>query len=190
MSMDNIKTRVITAQLTKADFLKLTAALHKRGDMNTPWWPRVEPFVAAGVGMAGGYAGAFALGAETALAIAVGVCAALVLTFWAASRSRRRQLKGLLRPDGAFLRPFHVSADQTGVTMENEVSSTRVKWEGVFAIDATPDMILLFIDKANAMAIPKAAFADVTAMNAFADELRFLKRRASEAWSRGKEAAA
>ncbi len=188
--MDNIKTRVISAQLTKADFLKLTAALQKRGDRSGHWWPRVEPFVAAGAGMAGGYAAAFAAGAETALAIAVGVCAALVLTFWASSRSRRRQLKGLLRADGAFLRAFHVSADQDGVTIESDVASTRVKWAAIFSIDATPDMVLLFIDKANALAIPRTAFADVTAMNAFADELRFLKRRAGEAWSRGKDVAA
>ncbi len=187
--MDNIKTRVITAQLTKADFLKLTAALHKRGDRNTHWWPRAEPFVAAAVGMVGGYAAAFAAGADTPLAIAVGVSVALVLTFWAASRSRRRQIKGLLRADGAFLRAFHVSADQDGVTMESDVSSTRVKWAGVFAIDTTPDMILLYVDKANAIAVPQNAFASAIAMNAFADELRFLKRRASEAWSQGKETA-
>ena len=188
--MDNIKTRVITAQLTKADFLKLASALHRRGDTSTPWWPRLEPFVAAIVGMAGGYAAAFAAGAETPLAIAVGVSVALVLTFWAASRSRRRQLKGLLRADGAFLRAFHISADQDGVAMDSDLSSARVRWEGIFAIDATPDMILLYIDKANAIAIPQRAFSDVTAMNAFADELRFLKRRAGEAWTRGKENAA
>jgi hypothetical protein len=188
--MDNVRTRVVTAQLTKADFLKLSTALNRKGDRTAHWWPRLEPFVAAAVGMAGGYAGAFAVGAETALAIAVGVCAALLLTFWAGSRSRRRQLKSLLRADGAFLRPFHISADQDGVTMESDVSATRVRWAGVFAIDTTADMILLYIDKANAIAIPQRAFADVTAMNAFADELRFLKRRAGEAWSRGKEAAA
>ena len=188
--MDNIKTRVITAQLTKADFLKLAGALHRRGDTNTHWWPRVEPFVAALVGMIAGYGAAFAAGAETALAIAVGVCAALVLTFAAASRSRRRQLKGLLRADGAFLRPFHISADQDGVAMESDFSSARVKWEGIFAIDTTPEMILLYIDKANAIAVPQRSFSDVTAMNAFADELRFLTRRAGEAWARGKENAA
>lgn len=187
--MDNIKTRVITAQLTKADFLKLTAALHKRGDKTTHWWPRVEPFVAAAVGMAGGYGASFWAGADTPLAIAVGVSAALILTFWAASRSRRRQIKGLLRTDGAFLRAFHISADQDGVTMDSELSTTRVKWAGVFAIDTTPEMILLYVDKANAIAVPLRAFSDVTAMNAFADELRFLKRRAGEAWSH-KEVAA
>lgn len=180
--MDNIRTRVITAQHTKADFLKLAAALQKRGDRNTHWWSRIEPFVAAAVGMAGGYAAAFfLLQAETPLAIAIGVSCALVLTFAAASRSRRRQLKGLLRPDGAFLRTFHLSADQDGVSVDSAVSSTRLKWEGVFAIDATPDMVLLFVDKANAIAIPKSAFADAAAMNAFADELRFLKRRTAEA---------
>jgi hypothetical protein len=188
--MDNIKTRVITAQLTKADFLKLTAALHKRGDKNTHWWPRFEPFVAAVLGMAVGYAAAFAAGADTPLAIAVGVSVAMALTFWAASRSRRQQIKGLLRTDGAFLRAFHISADQDGVTMESDVMSTRVKWPGVFAIDTTPDMILIFVDKANAIAVPQNAFASVVAMNAFADELRFLKRRAGEAWSQGKENAA
>jgi hypothetical protein len=187
--MDKVKTRIITAQLTKADFLKLSAALHRRGDKNSHWWPRIESFVAAGLGMAGGYAAAFALGAEIALAIAVGVSAALVLTFVAASRSRRRQLKSLLRNDGAFLRQFHVSADQDGVMMESDIASTRVKWPGIFSIEATPDLILLYIDKANAIAIPRTAFADVTAMNAFADELRFLKRRAGEAWAR-KDAAA
>lgn len=179
--MDNIRTRVITAQPTKADFLKLAAALQKRGDKASHWWPRIEPFVAAVLGMAAGYAGAFFLAeADTPLAIAVGVSCALVLTFVAASRSRRHQLKGLLRTDGAFLRAFHLSADHTGVTMETDVSSTRVKWEGVFAIDATPDMILIYVDKANAIAVPKSAFADITAMNAFADELRFLKRRVGE----------
>jgi hypothetical protein len=188
--MDNIKTRVITAQLTKADFLKLSNALNRRGEKSSHWWSRIEPFVAAGVGMAGGYAGAFALGAETALAIAIGVSLALVLTFLAASRSRRRQLKSLLRNDGAFLRAYHISADQDGVTMESDVAITRVKWQGVFAIEAIPEMILLYIDKANAIAIPQRAFADATAMNAFADELRFLRRRAAEAWSHGKEAAA
>ena len=188
--MDNIKTRVISAQLSKADFLKLTVALVRRGDSSMHWWPRVEPFVAAAVGMAGGYAATFAAGADTPLAIAVGVSVALVLTFWAASRSRRRQIKGLLRADGAFLRAFHISADQDGVTMDSELSSTRLKWAGVFAIDTTPDMILLYVDKANAIAIPQNAFANATAMNAFADDLRFLKRRAGEAWSQGKENAA
>lgn len=188
--MDNIKTRVITAQLNKADFLKLASALHKRGDRSTDWWTRVEPFVAALIGMAAGYGAAFAAGAEAALAIAVGLCLALTLTFWAASRSRRRQLKSLLRSDGAFLRAFHLSADQDGVSMDSDLSSVRVKWEGIFAIDTTPDMILLYIDKANAIALPQRAFSDVTAMNAFADELRFLKRRAGEAWARGKENAA
>ena len=53
---------------------------------------------------------------------------------------------------------------------------------GVFAIDTTPDMILIYVDKANAIAVPQGAFANATAMNAFADELRFLKRRAGEAW--------
>lgn len=188
--MEKIKTRVIAAQLDKADFLTLSAALYKRGAKSSSWWQRVEPFLAAAIGMIGGYAGMFALGAQTPLAIAVGVVAALLLTFVATGRARRRQLKGLLRPDGAFLRAFHVSADQDGVLVESEVSSLRVKWAGIFAIEATPDMVLLFIDKANAIAIPVRAFADVTAMNAFADELRFLRRRANEAWSKGKEVAA
>jgi len=74
--------------------------------------------------------------------------------------------------------------------VESDVSSLRVKWAGVFGIEATPDMVLLFIDKANAIAIPLRAFADVTAMNAFADELRFLRRRSNESWSKGKEVAA
>lgn len=189
--MDNIRTRVITAQPTKADFLKLAAALQKRGDRASHWWPRIEPFLAAALGMAGGYLAAFFLAsAETPLAIAVGVSSALVLTFFAASRSRRRQLKGLLQPNGAFLRAFHLSADHAGITMESDVSSTRVKWEGVFAIDATPDMILIYVDKANAIAVPRHAFADVTAMNAFADELRFLKRRVAEGAPRPVESAA
>lgn len=188
--MEKIKTRVISAQLSKADFLSLSGALYKRGARATKWWARLEPFAAAALGMIAGYAGAFALGVEIPLAIAIGVVAALLLTFAAASRARRRQLKGLLRDDGAFLRPFHVSADQDGVIVESDVSSMRVKWAGVFAVEATPDMILIFIDKANAMAIPVNAFADVTAMNAFADELRFLRRRSSEAWSKGKDAAA
>lgn len=188
--MDNIRTRVVTAQLSRADFLKLTSALQRRGDRTTHWWPRIEPFLAAALGMAGGYLGAFFIGnAETPLAIAVGVCAALVLTFAAASRSRRRVLKGLLRPDGAFLRTFHFSADHTGVTVESDVASTKVKWAGIFAVDATPDMILLYVDKANALALPKSAFADITAMNAFADELRFLKRRAGETPVRAEAAA-
>jgi len=188
--MEKIKTRVIAAQLDKADFLTLSAALYKRGARATGWWTRFEPFAAAAIGMIGGYAAAFALGADTPLAITIGAIAALVITFAAASRARRRQLKGLLRQDGAFLRAFHVSADQDGVLVESDVSSLRVKWAGVFAIEATPDMILLFIDKANAVAIPARAFTDVTAMNAFADELRFLRRRSSEAWSKGKEVAA
>jgi hypothetical protein len=189
--MDNIRTRVITAQHTRADFLKLTSALQKRGDRAAHWWPRIEPFLAAALGVAGGYAGAFFVGnAETPLAIAVGVCCALVLTFASASRSRRRVLKGLLRSDGAFLRTFHFSADNVGVTTESDVASTRVKWAGVFAVDATPDMILIYVDKANAIALPKSAFADVTAMNAFADELRFLKRRAGENALQATEAAA
>lgn len=188
--MEKIKTRVVSAQLDKADFLTLSAALYKRGAKSTGWWSRLEPFVAAAIGMVGGYAGAFALGAQIPLAIAVGVCAALLLTFAATSRARRRQLKSLLRPDGAFLRAFRASADQDGVLVESDVSSLRVKWAGVFAIEVIPDMILVFIDKANAIAIPVRAFADVTAMNAFADELRFLRRRANEAWSKGKEAAA
>jgi hypothetical protein len=188
--MEKIKTRVIAAQLDKADFLTLSAALYKRGAKTTGWWAPLEPFAAAAIGMIGGYAGMFALGAQTPLAIAVGVVAALLLTFAATSRARRRQLKSLLRQDGAFLRAFHVSADQDGVLVESEVSSLRVKWAGVFAIEAAPDMILLFIDKANAIAIPLRAFADVTAMNAFADELRFLRRRSNEAWSKGKEVAA
>lgn len=187
--MDNIKTRVITAQLTKADFLKLSAVLQKRGDSASHWWPRAEPFLAAAIGMAGGYAAAFFSGADMPLAIAVGVSAALLLTFWAASRSRRRLLKGLLRADGAFLRAFHVNADQDGVTVESDVSLIRVKWPGVFAVETTADMILLYVDKANAIAIPQRAFADAMAMNAFADELRFLKRRAGEARAAGKEAA-
>lgn len=187
--MEKIKTRVISAQLNKADFLTLSAALYKRGARATGWWQRIEPFAAAALGMIAGYAGAFALGLEIPLAIAIGVVTALVLTFAATSRARRRQLKGLLREDGAFLRPFHVSADQDGVLVESDVSSLRVKWAGVFAVEATADMILLFIDKANAIAVPAHAFADVTAMNAYADELRFLRRRATEAWSKGKDAA-
>lgn len=188
--MEKIKTRVIAAQLDKADFLALSAALYRRGASTTGWWSRLEPFAAAAAGMIGGYAATFALGAQTPLAIAVGAVAALVLTFAASSRARRRQLKGLLRQDGAFLRPFHMTGDQDGVTIESDVSSLRVKWAGVFAIETTPDMILLFVDKANAVALPARAFADVTAMNAFADELRFLRRRSSEAWSKGKEVAA
>jgi len=188
--MEKIKTRVISAQLDKADFLTLSAALYKRGAKAAGWWARLEPFVAAAIGMVGGYAGMFALGAQTPLAIAVGVVAALLVTFAATSRARRRQLKGLLRQDGAFLRAFHISADQDGVLVESDVSSLRVKWAGVFGIEATPNLVLIFIDKANAIAIPLRAFADVTAMNAFADELRFLRRRANEAWSKGKDVAA
>lgn len=187
--MEKIKTRVISAQLSKADFLSLSAALYRRGAKTSGWLARIEPFAAAATGMIAGYAGGFALGVDIPLAIALGVCAALVLTFAATSRARRRQLKGLLRPDGAFLRPFHVSADQDGVLVESDVSSLRVKWAGVFGVEATPDMILVFIDKANAIAVPVTGFADVTAMNAFADELRFLRRRATEAWAKGKDAA-
>lgn len=184
--MDSIKTRIISAQLTKADFLTLATVLHHRGEKGAHWWSRIEPFVVAIVSMAAGYGAAFAAGADVALALAAGVVLATAVTAWAAGRARRQRLKSLLRADGAFLRPFHISADQVGVTMESDVSITRIKWEGIFAIDTTPDLILLFVDKASALAIPKKAFANIAAMNAFADELRFLKRRASEAWAAAK----
>ena len=181
--MDSIKTRVVSAQLTKADFLTLAETLQKRGDKGSHWWHRLEPFAVALFGMGLGYGGAFAAGAQTGLAIASGVVVGTAITAWTASRRRRQRLKGLLRGDGAFLRPFQISADQTGVTIESDLSITRIKWEGVFAIDTTADLILLLVDKASAIALPQSAFANLSAMNAFADELRFLKRRSAEAWT-------
>jgi len=181
--MDSIKTRVVSAQLSKSDFLALAHALNRRGEQAAHWWSRSEPFAIAALGLAAGYGAAYIAGAQFGIAIAAGVVVATALTAWSSSRARRNRLKNLLRADGAFLRPFSISADQTGVSIESDLSITRIKWEGIFAIDTTPDLILLFVDKASAIAVPKGSFANASAMNAFADELRFLKRRAAEAWA-------
>lgn len=115
--MDSIKTRVVSAQLTKADFLSLADSMHRRGDRGGHWWRRVEPFVVAVASMAAGYGAAFAAGAQVGIAIAAGVVLASAVTAWSAGRTHRQRLKSLLRADGAFLRPFHISADQGGVTI-------------------------------------------------------------------------
>jgi hypothetical protein len=187
--MKTIRTRTISVRLSKTDFLLMSDVLQRRAARVAGVRVHVEPWIAAVGAMLVGYWIARALSLDTLLALSIGVALALAASIVASARARRRELKRVLREDGSFLRPFHFRADDRGVEIESDTSSMRVKWSGVHAVETTPELIFLYVDHANALVLPSAAFADQAAMEAFAGELRFLKMRSESPAAVAQEAA-
>jgi hypothetical protein len=116
------------------------------------------------------------------ITVPLALIGALAGAWLAAARALRRKLQTAVRADGAFLRPFTLTADGDGLVIESAVSRTQLAWVGVLSVDATPEQILLLTDGASAIVIPRSAFGDVAAMRAFCDHLRTLKREGAGGW--------
>lgn len=172
------RQRVIAVTLTRDDFLLANAALQRlAGD------PRRSALIvalaaAAGVALIG--APALMLSWPMAVTAPLACAASLALGWAAATRLMRKNLTASLRDDGAFLRPYRLTAMAEGLVIESETARTELSWRGVLGIDVTDDQILIRTDGAAAVIIPKSSFADIGAMRVFLEQIRSLRRRTLE----------
>lgn len=136
----------------------------------------LAPIAAGAAGLFGGY-GLAALVTDDpvmqfGMASAMGLAAAVLGAQGMQTLLRNRQL----HPDGVFLRPFSLDADEVGLVVRTEVAATRIAWAGVLDIQRTPDHALVFLDAASAITIPGHAFAGAAEFNAFCTRLEALWR--------------
>lgn len=179
--MDTPAHRSVQATLTRDDFLLAQASLQKAS--GPAWLGPVLSAVAAAVGFGVIAAPAALLELPAVYVAPVALLAALALAWLVATRMMRKQLVKSLRADGAFLRPFKLTAEPDKLVIESDVGRTEWLWRGVLAIDLTEDQILIRTDGMAGVIVPKAAFADFGAMRSFAEHLRTLKRQAVESWA-------
>jgi hypothetical protein len=175
-----MKTRTVSVQMAKADYGRLGEALGRRAQNMIDWPSRLEPMALCTFAFLAVLAIGAVLGLPQTATIAAAVAAAAGAAYWSTGRIRRRLMLRSLRADGAFLRPFRFTADEDGLHIASDVLDSKLRWGGVFGIETTRDLVLVYVDRANAIALPLAAFPDVGGMNAYADELRYLRRRAQE----------
>ena len=176
--MDQSTLRSLEVAPRREDFLLATAALQRLSGQN-----QRTPLLAGAGALVGFLAVAWpatAMGWPALLTAGCAALFALALGWVIATRMMRRQLHTVLRADGAFLRPFTLSADGDGVMIRNAVSHTYLSWAAVLSVEVTADQLLIRTDGASAVIVPKPAFKDVYAMRAFGEQLRTLKRAAGE----------
>lgn len=179
--MDKPAFRSVQATLTRDDFLLAQAALQKVN--GRAWLGPVISGVAAAAGFGLVAVPAAVFGWPGAAAVPAALAVSLLLAWLVATRMMRRQLTRSVRADGAFLRPFKLSAEPDKLVIESDVARTEWQWRGVLGVDLTEDQILIRTDGVAAIVLPKSAFADFGAMRNFAEHLRTLKRQAGESWA-------
>ena len=80
--------------------------------------------------------------------------------FFAWLRQSHYLLRMLPRDDGSILRAHTITIDGGGLSTQSEFISTHVRWPAIKSIDDHAGLILIFLDRASAMTIPRRAFPD------------------------------
>jgi hypothetical protein len=179
--MTKTAKKEFVAQLERGDFVRLQALLRRRAERAAGLASRIGPPLSAVLALTGAFLGARALGMTPLPALAIGALAGLGFALWAGARAQKRAFKRVLRDDGAVLRPFRFKADDAGVSIETDVTSARIAWAGVHSIGVEGAMLVLELDGASAVALPRRVFADHESMLRFADELQAMKETAAMA---------
>ena len=78
----------------------------------------------------------------------------------------------LPREDGSGLRPHTIAVSETGMFIKSELTSTQVHWAAIKQVDDHAGLILVFLDRASAMTIPRRAFQDQAAADHFVEAVR------------------
>ncbi len=72
-------------------------------------------------------------------------------------------------PAGKFLGETTLEIDDTGITVQNNVSEGHHLWRAVFAVAEDPRYIFIYTEKNSSLVIPKRAFPDASAAKQFYD---------------------
>lgn len=94
-----------------------------------------------------------------------------------------RVAKQLVSEEGSLLGRHRVAVEEGGVRLETPKASGFYSWSGVLELVDAPAYLVLFVDVASAVMVPKRAFADDAAARSFLEDAR---RR----WEAGRRAAA
>jgi hypothetical protein len=84
---------------------------------------------------------------------------------------RGRQSRVLWDGQPLLHRPRTVEADDDGITFTDPFAYHRLSWQNYLKWSETPRLFLLFLSDRSAEFIPKSAFPDAAAVDAFRDLL-------------------
>ncbi|MBB5207545.1 YcxB family protein [Chiayiivirga flava] len=98
----------------------------------------------------------------------LGLGVAMLATFWATLLLQHHRLKTRLRAGaGPFPQAHHVRIDTDGLAMSSVTGSTHVPWSRVIDVQSLPDHVLLQFAQGVCLPIPRHAFPDAGARDAF-----------------------
>ncbi len=92
---------------------------------------------------------------SVAMALALVACALGMVLY-----RQRRILYLLPMEGGTFLRHHANTINSEGFSQTSPVSSMHVQWQGLFWVEETKHLLLLYVDRNLAFYIPKRLFAD------------------------------
>ena len=78
----------------------------------------------------------------------------------------------LPRQDGATLRRHAITLDEKGLTSKSELIETHIGWNAIKQVDDHRGFILVFLDRASAIPIPRRAFPNSASADRFVAALR------------------
>jgi hypothetical protein len=113
-----------------------------------------------------------AFGETGVVAAALGYVAGLLsmmLFFWVL---HRQYLRHSLGDDSPVLAESHLRLDRDGIEATAAHGTTRYAWHGIREITETGDLVVVWIDRALGIVVPKRAFASDKACRSFVDTVR------------------
>ena len=102
--------------------------------------------------------------------LVVSFAIAVLLQYWLERWLLRRAIRQLLRdeqPDRGHLGTHRIVLDDAGVLERTVVGESRTAWAGVHRVESDADYLYLYTSPAGAHVVPKRAFADPQAADAF-----------------------
>jgi hypothetical protein len=109
---------------------------------------------------------------ESGVAAALGYVAGLlsmVLLFWVL---QRRYLRHSLGDDSPALAELHLRLDPDGIEATGPHATTRYAWPGIRELTEAGDLVVVWLDRALGIAVPKRAFASDEACRSFVETVR------------------
>jgi YcxB-like protein len=166
------KRMEITFRLTREDYQRFCGLVSAR--VGTCRW-RLSPPVLFAVSFAALVA--FGLlhrtfGESGVVAAALGYVAGLLsmmILFWAL---HRQSLQHSLGDDSPMLAESHLRLDRDGIEATAAHGTTRYAWHGIKEITETGDLVVVWIDRALGIVVPKRAFAGDQACRSFVETVR------------------
>ncbi|MBK6642963.1 MAG: YcxB family protein [Bacteroidetes bacterium] len=89
------------------------------------------------------------------------------LFFWLLMYNRLRKTKNIPMEGGPTLGERKYILSDSEFICENELVSSKIKWDGIKSVDITKKAIYLFVDTNQAYIVPKRTFPDQLSENEF-----------------------